>query len=133
MGKRQVLIKVTTYSEVAGLYAGVDTCKKDGKGEVGCCGEGEHIESKYAKTGLQAKFLGMRCTDKGGVREFLEGLQLKKEELCQARVNIDKKDYFSVTISVRGHNTGPLLPEHLRDPSPRILCHCEIPYVPPHC
>ena len=35
-------------------------------------------------------------------------------------------------LSVRGHNTGPLLPEHLRDPSPRILCHCETPYVPPH-
>src|ERR1700679_9751 len=37
------------------------------------------LKSEYAKTGLRAKFLGMRCTDKGGVREFLEGLRLKKE------------------------------------------------------
>ena len=56
-------------------------------------------KSEYAKTGLRAKFLGMRCTDKGGVREFLEGLRLKKEELSQAGVEIDEKDYFSVIIS----------------------------------
>ena len=35
-------------------------------------------------------------------------------------------------VDVRGHNTGPLLLEHLRDPSPRILHHCETLYVPPH-
>ena len=52
------------------------------------------LKSEYAKTGLRAKFLGMKCTDKGGVREFLEGLQLKKEELCQARVEIEENDYF---------------------------------------
>ena len=57
------------------------------------------LKSEYAKTGLRAKFLGMRCTDKGGVREFLEGLRLKKEELSQAGVDIDEKDYFSVIIS----------------------------------
>src|ERR1700678_1351900 len=57
------------------------------------------LKSEYAKTGLRAKFLGMRCTDKGGVRKFLEGLRLKKEELCQAGVDIDEKDYFSVIIS----------------------------------
>src|SRR5271168_741488 len=57
------------------------------------------LKSEFAKTGLRAKFLGMRCTDKGGVREFLEGLRLKKEELCQAGVDIDEKDYFSVIIS----------------------------------
>ena len=56
-------------------------------------------KSEYAKMGLRAKFLGMRCTDKGSVREFLEGLQLKREELSQAGVDIDKKDYFSVIIS----------------------------------
>src|SRR5271168_4942774 len=57
------------------------------------------LKSEYAKTGLRAKFLGMRCTDKGGVREFLEGLRLKKEELSQAGVDIDEKDYFSVILS----------------------------------
>ena len=57
------------------------------------------LKSEYAKTGLRAKFLGMRCTDKGAVREFLEGLRLKKEELSQAGVSIDEKDYFSVIIS----------------------------------
>jgi hypothetical protein len=57
------------------------------------------LKSEYARTGLRAKFLGMKCTDRGGVREFLEGLRLKKEELSQAGVDIDEKDYFSVIIS----------------------------------
>ena len=57
------------------------------------------LKSKYVKMGLRAKFLGMKCTDKGGVREFLEGLWLKKEELCQAGVEIEENDYFSVIIS----------------------------------
>jgi hypothetical protein len=50
------------------------------------------LKSEYARTELRAKFLGMRCMDKGGVREFLEGLRLKKEELSQAGVDIDEKD-----------------------------------------
>ena len=57
------------------------------------------LKSEYAKTGLRTKFLGMKSSDKGGVRECLEGLRLKKEELCQAGVEIDKKDYFSMIIS----------------------------------
>ena len=56
-------------------------------------------KSEYAKTGLRAKFLGLRCMDKGGVREFLEGLRLKKEELVQAGVEIEEKDYLSVILS----------------------------------
>ena len=56
-------------------------------------------KSEYAKTGLRAKFLSMKCGDKGGVREFLEGLRLKKEELSQAGVDIDENTYFSVIIS----------------------------------
>ena len=56
-------------------------------------------KSEYAKTGLRAKFLGMKCTDKGGVREFLEGLRLKKEELSQAGVAIEEADYLSVILS----------------------------------
>ena len=57
------------------------------------------LKSKYTKTGLRAKFLGMKCMDKGGVREFLEGLQLKKEELCQAGVEIEENNNFLVIIS----------------------------------
>ena len=57
------------------------------------------LKSKYVKTGLRAKFLSMRCGDKGSVREFLEGLWLKKEELSQAGVNIDENTYFLVIIS----------------------------------
>ena len=57
------------------------------------------VKSEYAKTGLRAKFLAMKCADKGGVREFLEGLQLKKKELSQARVAIKETDYLSVILS----------------------------------
>jgi hypothetical protein len=41
----------------------------------------------------------MCCLDKGNPREFLEGLRVKREELSQAGVVIDEKDYFSVIIS----------------------------------
>ena len=57
------------------------------------------LKSEYAKTALRTKFLGMRCMDKGNVREFLEGLQLKKEELSQSGVDIDENNYFSVILS----------------------------------
>ena len=56
-------------------------------------------KSAYAQTDLRAKFLAMRCPDKGNPREFLEGLRVKREELSQAGVVIDEKDYFSVIIS----------------------------------
>ena len=56
-------------------------------------------KSAYAQTDMRAKFMAMRCPDKGNLREFLEGLRVKKEELCQAGVVIDEKDYFSVIIS----------------------------------
>jgi len=56
-------------------------------------------KSAYAQTDLRAKFLAMRCPDKGNPREFLEGLRVKREELCQAGVVIDEKDYFSVIIA----------------------------------
>jgi hypothetical protein len=56
-------------------------------------------KSEYAKTSLRASFLGMRCGEKGNVREFLEGLRLKKEELSQAGVKIEEQDYFSVIIA----------------------------------
>ena len=75
------------------------------------------LKSEYAKMGLRAKLLGMRCTDKGGVREFLEGLRLKKKELSQAGIDIDEKDYFSVTIS-------PLLPAMSNFASSQLVAAC---------
>jgi len=41
----------------------------------------------------------MQCSERGNPREFLEELRVKKEELAQAGVVIDEKDYFSVIIA----------------------------------
>ena len=41
----------------------------------------------------------MRCLEKGNLRDFLEGLRVKKEEMAQAGVNVNEKDYFSIIIS----------------------------------
>ena len=56
-------------------------------------------KSAYAQADMQAKFMAMRCPDKGNLREFLEGLRVKKEELVQAGIEVDEKDYFSIIIS----------------------------------
>ena len=56
-------------------------------------------KSAYAQADMRAKFMAMRCPDKGNPREFLEGLRVKKEELAQAGVDVDEKDYFSIIIS----------------------------------
>jgi len=56
-------------------------------------------KSAYAQADLRAKFMGMKCLDKANLREFLEGLRLKKEELAQEGVVVDEKDYFLVIIS----------------------------------
>jgi hypothetical protein len=56
-------------------------------------------KSAYAQADMQAKFMAMRCLDKGNPREFLEGLRMRKEELPQAGVVVDEKDYFSIIIS----------------------------------
>ena len=53
----------------------------------------------YMKTELQAKFLMLRCSDKGNARDFLRGLRLKREGLAQVRVMISDKDYLSTIIS----------------------------------
>ena len=55
--------------------------------------------SAYAQTDLCAKFMAMCCLEKTNPREFLESLRLKKEELSQAGVMIEEKDYFSVILS----------------------------------
>ncbi len=56
-------------------------------------------KSAYAQADLRAKFMGMQCPERGNPREFLEGLRMKKEELAQAGVVVDEKDYFFVIIS----------------------------------
>ena len=96
MGKGQTFIKIITHSEIAGFNNGVDTLEDNRKREVV---KEYTAKSEYAKTGLRVKFLGMKCMDKGGVREFLEGLRLKKEELSQAGVAIEEADYLSVILS----------------------------------
>jgi len=53
----------------------------------------------YAQTELRTKFLESHCPEKGNIREFLEGLRIKREELAQVGVEIDKKDFLSTIIS----------------------------------
>ena len=55
-------------------------------------------KSVYAQADLRAKFMGMKCLDKANPREFLDGLRLKREELVQAGVVVDEKNYFLVII-----------------------------------
>jgi len=47
----------------------------------------------YVQTKLRQKFMEMRCADKDDVREFLDDLRVKQEELALVGVDIDKKDY----------------------------------------
>jgi len=42
--------------------------------------------------------LESRCPEKGNVREFLEGLRVKREELAQVGVDIENKDYLSTIV-----------------------------------
>ena len=53
----------------------------------------------YARVDLWARFMAMRCPEKTNPREFLESLRVKKEELSQAGVDIEEKDYLSVILS----------------------------------
>ena len=47
----------------------------------------------YAQTDLRGRFLESKCPDKGNVREFLDNLRVKREELTSVGVDIDEKDY----------------------------------------
>ena len=47
----------------------------------------------YAQTELRQKFLESKCMDKGNVREFLDSLRVKQEELAAVGVDIEEKDY----------------------------------------
>src|SRR6266567_3373762 len=40
------------------------------------------LKGAYAQTDMRQKFMDMRCADKGNVREFLDNLQVKQEELA---------------------------------------------------
>ncbi|CAA7259930.1 unnamed protein product [Cyclocybe aegerita] len=52
----------------------------------------------YAQTEMRTKFLGSKCPDKGNVREFLDSLATKREQLASVGVNIDEKDYHSTIL-----------------------------------
>jgi hypothetical protein len=56
-------------------------------------------KSAYAQADMRAKFMALRCLEKSNPRDFLEGLRVKKEELAQAGVDIDQRDYLSIVIS----------------------------------
>ena len=57
------------------------------------------VKGVYAQTEMRAKFLMLRCPERGNVKEFLRGLRLKKEELAQVGVKISDKEYMSTIIS----------------------------------
>ena len=53
----------------------------------------------FAQTDLRTRFLESKCPDKGNVRQFLDELRMKREELATVGVDIDEKDYHSTIIS----------------------------------
>ena len=57
------------------------------------------VKGVYAQTEIRAKFLLMRCPEKGNTKEFLRGLRLKREELVQVGVKISDEEYLSTIIS----------------------------------
>ncbi|CAA7268571.1 unnamed protein product [Cyclocybe aegerita] len=52
----------------------------------------------YVQTEMRTKFLGSKCPDKGNVREFLDSLATKREQLASVGVDIDEKDYRSTIL-----------------------------------
>ncbi|KAF5364874.1 hypothetical protein D9757_013036 [Collybiopsis confluens] len=61
--------------------------------------EAEFTEkSGYAQTDLRQDFLDATCAEKGNVRQFLESLSSKKEELAAVGVEIDDTDYRSTIL-----------------------------------
>ena len=57
------------------------------------------VKGVHVQMEIQAKFLTMRCPEKGNAKEFLRGLRLKKEELAQVGVKISDEEYLSTIIS----------------------------------
>lgn len=52
----------------------------------------------YAQTDLRTQFLELKLPKGGDVRQFLDGLRTKREELASVGVAIDEKDYRSTII-----------------------------------
>ncbi|OJA13051.1 hypothetical protein AZE42_11791 [Rhizopogon vesiculosus] len=59
----------------------------------------------YAQTDLRTKFLESKCTNGSDVRQFLDDLRAKRDELAAVGVIIEEKDYRSTIIQS--------LPNHL--------------------
>jgi len=53
----------------------------------------------FTQTDLRTRFLESKCPDKGNLRQFLDKLRMKWEELVTVGVDIDEKDYCSTIIS----------------------------------
>ncbi|KDR65014.1 hypothetical protein GALMADRAFT_260373, partial [Galerina marginata CBS 339.88] len=53
----------------------------------------------YAQTDLHARFLESKCPEKSNVREFLDALRIKREELASVGVSISEQDYISTILS----------------------------------
>ena len=53
----------------------------------------------FAQTDLCTCFLESKCPEKGNVRQFLDELCIKREELATVGVDIDEKDYCLTIIS----------------------------------
>ena len=51
------------------------------------------------QTDLCTRFLESKCSEKSDIHAFLDSLHIKREELAQARVQIDEKDYHSTIIN----------------------------------
>ena len=47
----------------------------------------------YAQTDLRTKFLGLQCPVDGDVRQFLDDLHTKRDELAAVSIQIEEKDY----------------------------------------
>ena len=52
----------------------------------------------YAQTDLRTQFLNSKLQKGVEVHHFLDGLQMKQEELASIGVTIDKKDYWLTII-----------------------------------
>ena len=70
-------------------------------------GRGERVQEAYVQTKLRAKFLASQCSEKGDVQEFLEGLQVNKEELVQGSNQQQR-------LPVNHHFITPCCPVQLR-------------------
>jgi len=57
------------------------------------------VKGAFAQTNLWTCFLESKCPDKGNIRQFLNELHVKWEELATVGVDINEKDYRSMIIS----------------------------------